>query len=186
MRAPQLGERRVGHPVVGVDLAVRVGDGGAHLLAPVLEHQHVGHVGPGAQGLGALGPQVDHTAGAVEPQAGERLVVLGGVEHHFATVVGQRGPAVDEGAHPVRLGRLGAAHAEGARAAGPVGAVLAGAGHNHGGAGQLVDADVGHRPSEEVQVAVSGARRPRRRALQRPRVPRGAQRTFTVSAPAAT
>ena len=45
----------------------RSGRGGGrwwpHLLAPVLEHEHVVHLGPVAQCLGALGPQVDHPAG---------------------------------------------------------------------------------------------------------------------------
>src|SRR3712207_7893160 len=43
----------------GVELAVGVVDGGAHLATAVLEQQDVGDVVAGAEGGGALGPEVD-------------------------------------------------------------------------------------------------------------------------------
>ena len=93
-----------------------VRDGGADLGAPVLEHQHVGDRGVGAQGGRALGPQVDDLAGLRGAEVGEGGVVVGGVEHDLGPAVGEGRPPVGEGQHVVGAGGLEPARAE--RAAG--------------------------------------------------------------------
>ena len=123
----QLVGRDRGDLVVGVDLAVRVGDGGAHLRAPVLEHEHVVDVVAGAERGGPLGPEVDDPAGTRPAQVGEGGVVVRGVEHDLGPVVGHRRPAVGERLHVVGLRGLEATDAERALVRmGLVGPVLTG------------------------------------------------------------
>ena len=116
---------RLGDDVEPVHLAVGVGDGGADLGAPVLEHQHVVDVVARAEGLGAIGPQVDdpgHALAAQLPQAG---VVVGRVEHDLGPAACERRPPVGERPGRVRLGRLEAADAERAAVGRQVGPPLA-------------------------------------------------------------
>ena len=79
------------------------------------------------------------------PEVGERGVVLGRVQHHLAPVVGERRPAVGEGLARRTARGPRAPPTQNGHAARPAGwAVLAAAGHDDVGAGQLVDAVVGH------------------------------------------
>ncbi len=75
--AGDLAGRRGRDERVGVDLPVRMIDGGAHLAAPVLEHEHVLDLRAGEESFRAARPEVDDPPQLVGRQRGERLVVLG-------------------------------------------------------------------------------------------------------------
>ena len=147
------GPRR--HRVVAVDLAVGMGDGGADLGAAVLEHEHVVDVVAGAERRGALGPQVDHLAGAGDAERGEGGVVVGRVEHDLGPVAVERRPPVGEPAHVVGLGRLESRRGRtGSRPIGQVRPALA-AGDDVGHvAGERID-PVGRRHGRHRAVTVS-------------------------------
>ena len=95
--------RPVRHVVECVDLPVRVVDCRADFAAGILEDEHMINVVASAEGVRALGPRVDEFAEVVRVQRAESCVVLARIEHHFATVVGHRGPAVGDHLHRVRL-----------------------------------------------------------------------------------
>ena len=85
-------DRGAGRDVrVGVDLAVRVVQGDADVGAPVFEREDLLDAGQRAERLRAVGPGVDHRAGAAPAQFGEGSGVLRGEGHHFAAADGGRG-----------------------------------------------------------------------------------------------
>lgn len=142
-RAAQLGEGDRWHMVKGVDLAMRMGNGGAHLAPTVLEDKDVVDVWPGAKGFCSGRPQRDHQTELVLVERAQALGVLGREQHNFAPLSGQGWPAVLEPAHVVRLRRLEAARAERAGLdAREVWAVLPPARDDHGDLAERVQPDI--------------------------------------------
>ena len=69
---------------VGVDLPVRMGQGDADFLAPVLEAEHLPDPGQRRQLGGAVGPDVDDGADPVDAQGGEGGIRVAGEAHDLA------------------------------------------------------------------------------------------------------
>jgi len=110
-----------------VDLAVRVVEGDADLLALVLEDEDVLELGPRAERLVAIGPDVDEQADALDGELRQRLVVVGGVDDHLASRRQGRKPVLEdhhlevvERDLRVALGAGGAQRAEAGGKEGPV------------------------------------------------------------------
>jgi hypothetical protein len=88
----------------GVDLAVRVRQGDADLLAAVLEHVDLAYVGPGQQLGGAVGPGLEHQGCPRLGELGEGRVVFGREADDLAAPAvraAERGEAVLEDGHLV-------------------------------------------------------------------------------------
>ncbi len=117
-----------------------VRDGGPHLGATVLEHEHVVDVVPGAELDRPLRPQGHQPCHVRRREGPERGVVDRRVEHHLGPTAGQRWEAVGEPAHLVGLRRLEAAGAERAVVDRQVGPGLAGPDDDGALTGEAVDA----------------------------------------------
>ena len=116
--ARQLGQRSRWQQIERVDLAVRVGDGGADFGAAVLEHEDVLDVVARAELGRSLGPQVDDAPRLGGAELPERSVVFGRVQHDLGPTVlggwaaGKRRPAVGERPHVVGIRSFEATGAE--------------------------------------------------------------------------
>ena len=85
-------DRGAGRDVgVRVDLPVRVVQGDADVGAPVFEREDLLDAGQCAERFRAVGPGVDHRAGAAPAQLGEGSGVLRGEGHHLAAADGGGG-----------------------------------------------------------------------------------------------
>ena len=161
--AEQRAPGQIGHEPERVDLAVRMRDRRADLRASVLEHQHVLDVGPGAEGGGALSPNIEDPARTVDAERPEGRVVPGRVEHDLAPVVRHRRPAIPEPADVVGLRRLEPAWAERAAGGREVWAILAGVDDERPHAGQPVGPQVG--AGRGAHAAPANPRSPRTGAI---------------------
>ena len=162
-RAATGGRRRAGvpatgHVVVGVDLAVRVGDGRADLGAAVLEHEHVVDVVASAELVVRSAHRSITLRAPSTPSDEKRRVVVRRVEHDLAALAVHRRPSVGEPPHVVRLRCLEPADAERAARRRQVRARLAGADDVHDGAEHRIDADLGH-PLSRSRMPVAASKR---------------------------
>jgi hypothetical protein len=126
----QLTVRDGWHLAEGVDLTVRMRDGGAHFSPTVLEHEYIRDVCALAQGFAPFCPQrhdVRELPFVERTQAG---TVVRGEQYDLGAPIWESWPTVLEPKNVVLLGRFQAPWAEGAGLRGQIRAFLA-APHNY-------------------------------------------------------
>lgn len=92
--------------VVGVYLAVGMGNRCADFSPSILENENVRDIGSAGKNLGSLRPHIDHPPHTRVAEIAERGIVQWRVENDLASLIGHRRPAIGEPTRLVNLRRL--------------------------------------------------------------------------------